>query len=114
MITGTLVYTWLKGRHVGDDAFGNRYYEERKAPATRRTKRWVIYKGIPEGSKVPPEWHAWLHYTVDAPVKARAREWQKDHHPNLSGTSLTYLPPGHDLRGGERPASTGDYEAWQG
>ncbi len=114
MITGTLVYTWLKGRHVGDDSFGNRYYEERKASNPLRKKRWVLYKGIPEGSKVPPEWHAWLHYTTDAPVKARAAAWHQDHHPNLSGTPFTYLPAGHDQRGGERAASGGDYEAWQG
>ena len=26
MITGTLFYTWLHGKLVGTDEFGNRYY----------------------------------------------------------------------------------------
>lgn len=114
MITGTKIYTWLLGRSVGEDEFGNRYYEERKGKPNRRVRRWVVYNGIPEGSKVPPEWHGWLHYTLDAPLKVGNAAWHKDHQPNLSGTPFTYLPPGSDQRGGERSPATGDYEPWQG
>ena len=67
MTIGTRLYTWLKGERVGEDVFGNRYYRERGAGARGRPRRWVMYKGMPEASKVPPEWHAWLHWIVDTP-----------------------------------------------
>lgn len=114
---GTLIYTWLCGEGVGNDAFGNCYYRSRKASHKRngRERRWVIYKGIDEASKVPPEWHAWLHHISEAPLIAfpqKARPWQKPHLPNLTGTPFAYRPKGHELRGGKRPHSTGDYEPW--
>jgi NADH:ubiquinone oxidoreductase subunit len=72
MTLGTRLLTWLRGELVGSDAYGNRYYRERGGRPVRRgggrfsrEKRWVIYNGEPEGSKVPPEWHAWLHHTVN-------------------------------------------------
>ena len=111
---GTLVFTWLKGKLVGTDTAGNRYYIERGAAKGRRARRWVVYNGVTEASAVPPEWHAWLHHTVDSPLTdAVRREWQKPHQANGTGTSGAYLPPGHDLRGGQRERATGDYEAWQ-
>lgn len=114
MNVGTLLHTWLKGKLVGTDSAGNRYYVERSAAKGARTKRWVIYNGEAEGSKVPAEWHAWLHYTADAPLTdAPRRSWQKPHQENLTGTNQAYLPPGHDLRGGRRERATGDYEAWR-
>jgi NADH:ubiquinone oxidoreductase subunit len=113
MITGTLIYTWLNGRQVGVDSYGNRYYESRKAlPGTYRPRRWVLYKGAMEASKVPAEWHAWLHHTTETPIKAEQRAWEKEHQPNLSGSVHAYLPPGHLARGGERDRATGDYEPW--
>lgn len=111
---GTLLHTWIKGKLVGTDAAGNRYYEERGATKGPRVKRWVVYNGEVEGSRVPPEWHAWLHYTVAKPLTdAPQAVWQKAHEANLTGSAGAYLPPGHDLRGGRRERATGDYEAWQ-
>ncbi|MDA8231688.1 MAG: NADH:ubiquinone oxidoreductase subunit NDUFA12 [Magnetospirillum sp.] len=111
---GTLIYTWAKGRYVGSDQSGNRYYVEKGAPNGRRARRWVLYKGRPEASTVPTEWHAWLHYTTEAPLTDEARApWRKPHEPNRTGTAGAYLPPGHDLRGGRRQRATGDYEAWR-
>jgi NADH:ubiquinone oxidoreductase subunit len=115
MHVGTLIATWLFGERVGEDASGNRYYRSRRLPRYGRERRWVVYKGIDEASKVPPEWHAWLHHMVTEPLTAQAgsaRPWQKPHLPNLSGTPYAYRPPGHDLRGGKRAAATGDYEPW--
>ena len=61
----------------------------RSQKAGRKRKRWVIYNGIVEASKVPAEWHAWLHYTAEAPLStANEFEWQKEHLPNLTGTLL--------------------------
>jgi len=114
MSIGTRLFTWRRGELVGKDSDGNRYYTEKQAVKGRRRRRWVLFAGKPEASKVPPEWHAWLHYTVAEPLTAAAdKPWVKEHIPNLTGTSGAYLPPGHDRRGGVRSAATGDYEAWQ-
>jgi NADH:ubiquinone oxidoreductase subunit len=113
--------TWFRGEAVGSDSFGNRYYRERGSRKLQRgggrfsrEKRWVIYNGEPEGSKVPSEWHAWLHHTVDeVPRPDRPRyPWEKPHQPNMTGTRYAYVPPGSILRGGRRPPATGDYEPW--
>ena len=73
----------------------------------------VIYEGRPEGSKVPPEWHAWLHHMVDeVPAPRQRYAWEKPHEPNLTGTPRAYHPPGSVLRGGHRQRATGDYEPW--
>lgn len=113
MNLGTWLFTKLKGRHVGRDPGGNLYYEERRGRRGLRLRRWVIYAGVPEATKVPPEWHAWLHYTTNSPIPPSLRQpWQKPHFPNATGTAASYRPPGHDYQGGERAAATGDYEAW--
>ena len=81
----------------------------------RHEQRWVIYDGEVEASRVPPEWHAWLHHTTDIipPEGGPARRpWQKDHQPNKTGTVEAYRPPGHTLKGGKRAPATGDYEPW--
>jgi NADH:ubiquinone oxidoreductase subunit len=123
MTVGTRLFTWLKGELVGTDPFGNRYYRERGQRAllrgggrASREKRWVIYRGTPEASKVPPMWHAWLHHTIDSvPGDAGAKRypWEKDHVPNLTGTPLAYRPAGSVLRGGRHAPSTNDYEPWR-
>jgi NADH:ubiquinone oxidoreductase subunit len=67
-----------------------------------------------EASRVPPPWHAWLHYTVDVPLsETNAYAWQKPHLPNLTGTPAAHRPKGHVLAGGERPAGDGDYTPWR-
>lgn len=113
MTIGTRLFTWLKGRLVGTDRFGNRYYRGAPRFAGGRERRWVLYKGKAEASKVPPEWHAWLHHTTDTPIVADQRPWQKEHLPNVTGTLHRYLPAGHEDRGGHRDRATGDYEAWR-
>lgn len=116
MTIGTSLYTLFKGTHVGTDEFGNRYYLERFVCGGRKPKRWVMYKGLAEPSKVPSYWHGWLHYTTDAlPNREAAHRYdlQKEHLPNLTGTAGRYVPPGSILRGGKRDAATADYEAWK-
>jgi NADH:ubiquinone oxidoreductase subunit len=113
---GTIFQTRFYGVEVGRDAFGNRYYHERKTQKGVRQRRWVMYTGEPEASKVPPEWHIWLHHTTDAPIPADSplrQPWQKLYQQNLTGTPEAYLPPGHILEGGKRAKATGDYEAWK-
>jgi NADH:ubiquinone oxidoreductase subunit len=117
---GTRIYCWLRGEQVGSDQFGNRYYREKgggkvHADSLRKERRWVIYAGEVEASRVPAEWHAWLHHTTqDLPPEGgpAKRPWQKEHLPNLTGTAAAYRPPGHILQGGQRDKATGDYEPW--
>lgn len=114
---GTLVYTLFKGRRIGKDKFGNVYYEARgERNSLGKKKRWVIYKGKPEASKVPAEWHGWLHYTTDTLPTPESRlhyRWLKEHLPNLTGTKLAYVPPGDISSGGKRAATVADYQAWK-
>ena len=104
-----------KGKLVGKDSSGNRYYVEKGRPRRGAPRRWVIYVGAAEASKVPADWHAWLHYTTDEIPSGDAprRPWQKQHTPNLTGTTEAYRPPGHEYEGGRRDHATGDYEAWR-
>jgi NADH:ubiquinone oxidoreductase subunit len=117
MTLGTRIFTWLYGRKVGSDSYGNLYYTEKTIPTNRRAKRWMIFHGQPEASKVPPEWHGWLHHVVDTLPESAAHQkkpaWIKPHQPNLTGTKLAWRPLGHVLRGGHRPKAIGDYQAWQ-
>jgi NADH:ubiquinone oxidoreductase subunit len=111
---GTRLFTLFHGRPVGRDSAGNRYYRSRGgAHREGRERRWVVYNGAVDASRVPPEWHAWLHHTTDLPLPEPARfPWQRPHVPNETGTAAGYRPPGHDYQGGVRAAATGDYEAW--
>jgi NADH:ubiquinone oxidoreductase subunit len=104
-----------RGRRVGADEQGNTYYEERRPSLDGRKRRWVLYKGYAEPSKVPPDWHGWLHHVFDAPpneTPLKRRAWEKDHQPNLTGTPGAYRPPGSLAASGERAKATGDYQAW--
>jgi len=112
----TSVTFFSRAKRVGVDDFGNKYYRAKARKGYKRERRWVIYKGAPEATKVPPEWHGWLHHQTDVvPSEAESsfrRPWQKPHRPNMTGTNMAYRPPGHILEGGERDRATGDYEAW--
>ncbi|MGE3066124.1 MAG: NADH:ubiquinone oxidoreductase subunit NDUFA12 [Hyphomicrobiaceae bacterium] len=111
------IYTALRGRHVGSDSLGNTYYVQSKGVGPLGVpRRWVIYASLAEASQVPPEWHGWLHYTVDEPPTAERYEpkpWQKPHRPNMTGTPDAYRPSGSILSAGRRPAATGDYKPWR-
>lgn len=112
---GTLFDITRRGVFVGADATGNRYFEERRASLEGRKRRYVIYDGVSEASRVPPDWHAWVHYTSDAPptTKPLKRQiWERPHLPNMTGTIYAYRPKGSLSRGGERARATSDYEAW--
>jgi NADH:ubiquinone oxidoreductase subunit len=106
---GTRFFTWRHGEFVGEDSGGNRYYQQ-----PGRGRRWVVYNGDAEPSRIPPGWHAWIHHRVDDPPAAyQPREWEKPHQPNLTGTAQAYRPPGSIL--GPKPHTPGepDYVAWR-
>ena len=124
------IFTWWNGatigarftiaktsKFVGEDDFGNKYYEAvtNKDSYDGRRRRYVVYKGYAEASKIPPDWHGWMHYTFDEPpTKAPLlrRAWEKPHQPNLTGTIHAWRPKGAIGRGGQRASATGDYQAW--
>jgi NADH:ubiquinone oxidoreductase subunit len=107
---GTAMLTRKHGREVGRDGQGNIYYETADG-----ARRWVIYAGENDSSRVPPEWHLWLHRTRDkAPTDAplAVRPWEKPWRPNPTGTPLAEVPKGALARGGERARAAADYRAW--
>ncbi len=104
----TQVFTWRKGEKVGEDDQGNVYYRN-----ADDSKRWVIFNGEIEATRVSPDWHGWLHRTWDEPPTDKPlvhKAWEKPHQENLTGTMLAYAPAGSIRR--ENPADRGDYEAW--
>lgn len=114
---GTRIHTLLHGKCVGEDEHGNRYFEARKSPKAHiRRKRWVVYKGIVEPTKVPSHWHGWLHHTHEKPPvtgeNPNKYDWQKGHLPNLTGTAYRYLPRGHMQRKEARTQNSADYTPW--
>ncbi|MBS0503730.1 MAG: NADH:ubiquinone oxidoreductase subunit NDUFA12 [Proteobacteria bacterium] len=112
---GTALFTRRKGGKVGEDQWGNVYFQAKKPDGMGWTRRWVIYKGANDASRVPPEWQSWLYgQAEDVPDKSLppARAWEKPPVPNLTGTAQAYRPPGALESGKLRAASTGDYEAW--
>lgn len=105
-----------RGKRIGIDQLGNKYYEAAPIKGYKRMRRWVMYKGATEASNVPPEWHGWLHHQSDVVPSEDAlsyrKDWQKPHKPNMTGTNQAYRPRGHILSGGNRAKVSGDYEAW--
>jgi NADH:ubiquinone oxidoreductase subunit len=105
---GTQLWTWRKGVKVGTDQQGNIFYNNKDD-----SRRWVIFNGPIEASRIDPDWHGWLHRTWNEPPTERPlvhKSWEKPHQENLTGTVAAYAPAG-SLRQAT-PAPRGDYEAW--
>jgi NADH:ubiquinone oxidoreductase subunit len=87
---GTFLFTTFFGSLVGKDEFGNKYYKNKND-----SKRWVIYNGEVESSRIPPEWHLWIHKTSNSsPDKINFvnHSWIKNHHENYTGSDMAYSP----------------------
>ena len=86
---GTKIKTIFFGKLVGTDQFGNKYYESKDG------KRWIIYEGEIDASKIPVEWYSWIHFTsnrINKDNQIKKYEWQKPHKPNMTGTESAYYP----------------------
>ena len=95
---------------VGSDEFGNQYFETKKTKHSKK-RRYVIYNGIAEPSKVPAGWHGWLHYTnKDLPDNSCGHLWQKIHLPNLTGTKFAYSPLKNS---NTQKKLSSNYQSWQ-
>ena len=107
---GTTLFSWRHGEEVGRDDLGNVYMTTGDGK-----RRWVMYEGSNDVSRVPPEWYAWLTRLIDdVPDRSLppAPKFLKAPIPNLTGTSRAYRPSGALERGGNRQAASGDYQAW--
>ena len=105
---GTQIFTARRGVRVGEDTQGNVYYQTSDAK-----RRWVIYKGEMQASRVAPDWHGWLHFTWDQPptrAPLAHKAWEVPHVENLTGSAAAYAPPG-SMRAAA-PVARADYEAW--
>lgn len=104
----TQFYTWRNGVRVGEDTQGNVFYTSHDGK-----RRWVIFNGEAEASRVSADWHGWLHHTFAEPPSDKPlprKDWEKPHQENLTGTPLAYAPAGSIRR--TKPVERTDYEAW--
>ena len=104
---GTFIYTLLAGKLIGRDQFGNKYYSNSKG------RRWVIYKNNIEASKIPPDWHSWMHFLkINKPSNEEKKFlWQKQYEENLTGTARAYKPEGSLTSGLKKNMKK--YEIWK-
>ena len=76
------------------------------------SKRWVLYKGDVDSSKVPPEWNGWLRYTSnEIPTLQKKYTWEKDHIKNQTGTINSYYPSASILKN-PHDKKRSEYEQW--
>lgn len=101
---GTRIFTLFKGICVGKDRLGNLYYCTRGGE-----RRWVVYKGEVEASRIAPEWHGWIHYTVDQVPSGQ----ESPSYPNMTGTEFAHRPKGSILTPKSHLSVTRDYKAWR-
>ena len=86
---GTYLFTIFFGKFVGKDSFGNKYY------ISKKNKRWVIYNGEINASKIDTDWYSWMHHQTDVSpldIKQNKYSWQKPHSENKTGTKEAYRP----------------------
>ena len=101
---GTRIQTLFYGKFVGQDSFGNKYYQSKSG------KRWIIYKDEIDASKIPNDWYSWMHYTknkIENLHDLKKYEWQKPHLSNQTGTEKSYHP------NKENNEISKKYKAWQ-
>ena len=107
---GTWLFTRRHGVKVGEDESGNVFYRSHDG-----RRRWVIFAGEVEASRVSPDWHGWLHHTFDDSPSERPlprKDWERPHRPNLTGEPGAYFPPGSMLTPEQRRPAIGDYQPW--
>ena len=108
---GNTVLHLVLWQQVGEDQFGNFYYQGKDG------RRWVQYNGYAEASTIPPGWHGWMHYRTDrtpADSDYQPHEWEREHQPNSTGSEAAYRPKNPINANGtsKRPQADNDYKSW--
>ena len=106
---GVRLWTYFSGKLVAKDEFDNRYYTNKN-----QSRRWVVYSGEVEASKVTPEWNNWLRFTSDdIPSEESARfKWQLRHTSNQTGTINAYSPKSSSFNRKKTERDL-DYDKWK-
>ena len=76
-------------------------------PFAGKERRWVIYNGANDASRVPAEWHGWLHGAFNGVPESNLpppRIWEAEYSPNATGTTKAHRP--------HRDRQDTAYEAW--
>ena len=109
---GTKLHTYFNGIKVGEDYFGNFYYESKD-----KKNRWCIYSNESEASKISPEWNSWLRFISVARPKdtETTHEWQKLFNGNLTGLDGVYKPRTvrNSVSKEDLDSYQSDYKAWK-
>ena len=109
---GTNLYTFFKGKKVGEDYFGNFYYESKD-----KKNRWCIYSNESEASRISPEWNSWLRFISNTCPKDNdvTYSWQKLFDGNLTGLDSAYKPDVIRTRVSKEGLDNyqSDYKAWK-
>ena len=102
-----LIFTLFFGKKIGKDKFGNTYYQSQ---LFKKEKRWVLYKGKIEASKVSSNWDMWLRFMIDSPLtNSEMFFWQKEHTPNLTGTKFAL----HYIKSHDIIKTNNHYKSWK-
>ena len=105
---GTRLQTIFFGKLVGEDELGNKYYQNKKG------KRWVIYNGEVEASKIPNDWYSWMHHTnnkIENSHNLKKYKWQKNHLSNQTGTENAFDPEKNNTNDSSKKRND-DYIKW--
>ena len=83
------------------------------SPSGSRTSPIPVINNEVEASKIPPEWHSWIHFVTNQipDINMPKFSWQKKYVENLTGTSWAHKPDG-SLRLNTRK-NMKKYEVWK-
>ena len=88
---GTILYSLLYGKKIGEDNKGNKFYIHKK----NNKKKWVLYKKQIDPTNLEVEWQIWLTKTdtdKETILNKQSFKWQKSKKANLTGTIDSYHP----------------------
>ena len=90
---GTILYSFFKGKKIGQDKAGNKFYVHKK----NKNKKWVLYKYNIDPTSLTVKWQVWLTNKNNELLvnEENSFKWQKNKQPNVTGTINSYHPKGN-------------------